>query len=309
MARSPHVTVRIDLRLIRQNVQRIALQTKTPIIAVVKADAYGLGADRVVPAIADLVDSFCVFGLAEAKMLDLPLRAGKSCLVIGLPTLADPQQYLDARARPAVFTVAQARELKEARPVLCVDTGQQRFACPPAEVAAVISAGGCDEAFTHATNLTQVRTLRQAVSGLVSRMHAAGSSLLGEPEALLDAVRPGLALYRGAVRVWAPLVEVRKSTGPAGYTGFQSAYHGVILAGYFHGLRPGPCLVNGRPARVLEVGMQSAFIQTDAADRAGDEVVLLGDSLTEQQVADAWGTTPHEALVRLTGAGTRHYVE
>lgn len=307
MARSPHVTVRVDLRMIRQNVERIARQTK-PVIAVVKADAYGLGADHIVPAIADLVDSFCVFGLAEAKALDPSGRAGKSCLAIGPPTLTDPQEYLDAHARPAVFTVAQARELRHARPVLCVDTGQQRFACPAEDVAAVISAGGCDEAFTHATNLTQVRAFRQAVGGRVSRMHAAGSSLLGKPEALLDAVRPGLAMYRGAVRVSTPLVEVRKSSGPAGYTGFESPYHGVILAGYFHGLRPGPCLVNGRSARVLEVGMQSAFVQTDATDKVGDEVVVLGDSLTEQLVAGAWGTTPHEALARLTGLGTRQYV-
>ena len=309
MARSPHVTVRVDLQVVRENVDRIARQTKVPVIAVVKADAYGLGADRVVPAIADLVDSFCVFGLAEARTLDLRLRADKLCLAIGPPTLADSQEYLEARARPAVFTVAQAQELMNARPVVCVDTGQQRFACPAADAPAVIAAGGCDEAFTHASTLDQVRLLRQAVGGLVSRIHAAGSSLLGEQEALLDAVRPGRALYRGAVRVWAPLVEVRKSTGPAGYTGFQSPYHGVILVGYSHGLRPGPCLVNGRPARVLEVGMQSSFIQTDAADRAGDEVVLLGDSLTELQAADAWGTTPHEVLVRLTGLGTRQYVE
>lgn len=309
MARSPHVTVRVDLRHIRENVERIALQTRVPIIAVVKADAYGLGADRVVPAIAELVDSFCVFSLSEARVLDLWCLTGRSCLVIGPPTLADPQEYLAAHVRPAVSTAAQARELKEAHPIVCVDTGQQRFACPAAEAASVISEGASDEAFTHATNLAQVRALRQAVGGMVSRMHAAGSSLLGEPEAFLDAVRPGLALYRGAVRVSSSLVEVRKSTGPAGYSGFESDHHGVILAGYSHGLRPGPCLVNGRPARVLEVGMQSAFIQTDAADRAGDEVVLLGDSLTERQVADAWGTTPQEVLVRLTGTGSRQYVE
>jgi len=309
MGRSPHVTVRVDLRLIRENVERIALQTRVPIIAVVKADAYGLGADRVVPAIADLVESFCVFSLSEARALDLWRLTSRPSLAIGPPTLADPQEYLAAHARPAVSTAAQARELKEAHPILCVDTGQQRFACPAAEAASIISEGGCDEAFTHATNLAQVRAFRQAVGGIVSRMHAAGSSLLGESEALLHAVRPGLALYRGAVRVAASLVEVRKSTGPAGYSGFESPYHGVILAGYSHGLRPGPCLVNGRAARVLEVGMQSAFVQTDATDCAGDEVVLLGDRLTERQVADAWGTTPQEALVRLTGAGSRQYVE
>jgi alanine racemase len=140
-------------------------------------------------------------------------------------------------------------------------------------------------------------------------MHAAGSSLLHEPSAWLDAVRPGLAIYQGAVRVSATLVEVRKSKGPAGYSGFEVPWHGVILAGYSNGLRTGPCLVNGQPSRILEAGMQSAFVEVQPGDQAGSsEVILLGDSLSEAEVGKAWGTTPHEALLRLAGAGIRSYV-
>ena len=57
---------------------------------------------------------------------------------------------------------------------------------------------------------------------------------------------------------------------------FASTHHGVILAGYSHALHPGPCLVNGRRSKMIEVGMQSAFVETSAQDRPGDEVVLLG---------------------------------
>jgi len=38
-------------------------------------------------------------------------------------------------------------------------------------------------------------------------------------------------------------------------------------------------------------------------DRAGDEVVLLGDGLTEKEIAAAWRTSEHEALVRLARLG------
>jgi alanine racemase len=31
----------------------------------------------------------------------------------------------------------------------------------------------------------------------------------------------------------------------------------------------------------------------------GDEVVLLGDGISVQETGTAWGTTPHEALLRL----------
>jgi len=140
--------------------------------------------------------------------------------------------------------------------------------------------------------------------------HAAGTALLEDDWSWLDAVRPGLALYRGAARVSARLVEVRDSTGPAGYTGFVVSRHGVVLCGYSQGLRPaGPCLVNGRRSRVLEVGMQSAFVQCGAGDRVGDEVVLLGDGVGEDEVAGAWGTTPHNVLTTLAGAGERTWVD
>src|SRR5437764_1032895 len=106
----------------------------------------------------------------------------------------------------------------------------------------------------------------------------AEAGLLDEPEARLDAVRPGLALYRGAVRTSARLADVRRSAGAIGYGGWrsESGFHGVILAGYSHGLRPGPVMVNGRRQRITEIGMQSAYVTLNEADRMGDEVMLLG---------------------------------
>jgi alanine racemase len=120
-------------------------------------------------------------------------------------------------------------------------------------------------------------------------------------------VRPGLALYRQALRVSAHIVEARNSAGPAGYSGFVVPRHGVILAGYSHGLRPGPCQINGQRQRILEVGMQTSFVELAPQDRVGDEVLLLGDELTPESIAASWGTTPHEVLVHLSAAGQRGY--
>ena len=47
-------------------------------------------------------------------------------------------------------------------------------------------------------------------------------------------------MYAGAVRVLSHLVEVHQTRGPAGYSGFRAAHHGVIIAGYSNGIRPGP---------------------------------------------------------------------
>jgi alanine racemase len=262
--------------------------------------------------VADRVDGFYVFDLAEAVAYDLR-STGRRTLAL-LADIQNPDDYLAHKVQPAVWTPESAAALRRASPVLSVDTGQQRFGVPVADAAALdavlAAAGGAiTEAFTHATRPAQATALAAALRGRLPTLHAAGTALLEQaPSAALDAVRPGLALYRGAARASARLVEVTDSGKPAGYTGFEVARHGVILAGYSHGLRAGPCAVNGRRTRLLEVGMQSAFVECAPGDRVGDEVVLLGDGVTELDVAAAWGTTPHEVVLRMSGMGERTYV-
>src|SRR4051812_37426755 len=101
MTPSRHVTVRIDLARIRSNTQSIAQQTSVPIIAVVKADAYGLGAAAVVPAIADLVAGFYVFDLAEALAANLA-ATGKPTIAMQAGA-ADAAAFLAANVRPVVW--------------------------------------------------------------------------------------------------------------------------------------------------------------------------------------------------------------
>jgi len=163
----------------------------------------------------------------------------------------------------------------------------------------VVHAGHCREAFAHGTNLEQVHRLQALTAGMNLKLHAAASSLLHQPEAWLDAVRPGLALYDGAVRVTTRLVEVHAATGPIGYTGFHAERHGVVLVGYTGGLRRGWCVIHGVRRCVLEVGMQSAYVEVPPGARVGDEVVLVGDGLSPQDLAPEWAMTPQEVLLRL----------
>lgn len=299
--------VEIDLSRIRANVEAIRHKVGVPVYAVVKADAYGLGATMVAQAIAGAVDGWCVFIATEAVEYQLWERTHKPTICLGPPTTLDPQFYLQHHVRPAVSDVSEAASLRDADPLLCVDTGMQRFSCPREQIDEAISAGGCREAFTHAPRLEQARRLVELVGNRGLKLHAAASSLLDEKDAWLDAVRPGFAMYKGAVRVAAPLVEANDTKGPAGYSGFVSPRVGVIICGYSNGLRKGPCLVNGKKRRIVEVGMQSAFVELEPGDREGDEVVLLGDDLAAEEVAQAWGCTPHEVLVRLSCAGRKDY--
>jgi alanine racemase len=296
-----HIQVTVDLDRVRANTLAIARLVNVDIIAVVKADAYGLGARRVAKAIADLVSGFCVFSPDEAE--PLWKIAQKPILVLGPTTDIDPNQLIELHARPAVWTIAEANRLRSTRPILCMDTGMRRFACPAENVEAVLQAGNIDEAFTHATKLEHAKMLANTLGNRGLRLHAAASALLNEPEARLNAVRPGLALYRGSVRVSTRLVEVRNGGCPAGYSGFIAERFGIILCGYSQGLRRGPCLVGGVRRSILEVGMQSAFVEIGPGDNLGDEVVLLGDSLRELDVSEAWNASEQQVLLTLANMG------
>jgi alanine racemase len=307
MAPDRSASVTVDLSRVRENAQAARRRVGVDVLAVVKADAYGLGASEVARVIGDIVQGFCVFSLAEARRADLWAMGKKPVLALGPCEDIDPGEFLAAHVRPSVCTIDQARPLRGASPVLCVDTGMQRFACAADMVSSVLLAGDCREAFTHAIQLEHARMLAALLGDRGLRLHAAGSALLNEPDAWLDAVRPGLALYRGAVRIAARLIEARDSGRPAGYGGFIVPRFGVIQCGYSNGLRAGPCLVNGVRRKLLEVGMQSTFVEIGSGDKIGDEVVLLGDGLTEADLSQAWKDTEQQVLVNLTRAGQRFH--
>lgn len=313
MAPTPAVTVRVDLARIRRNVADIAARTGVPVIGVVKADAYGLGAAQIASAIGDLVEAFYVFELAEAVRYDLYARTGKRSIAL-MADSDDSADYLSHHIHPAVWTKERAILLQKAGPLLSIDTGQGRFGCGEAHLREILDTGIIREAFTHASNSTQLATFERIAREVLFpyrpalRLHASSTALLDNPAARYDAVRIGLAMYAGAARVSARLIELHDGNTPRGYTAFRVPRCGVVRCGYSNGLRPGPCLVNGRPQSILEVGMQTAFVEIDAKDRLGDEVILLGEGLTESAVATAWRCTPHEVVVRLSSAGVRDYL-
>lgn len=302
----PAIRVDIDLAVVRANIGRIVASTGVPLIAVVKADAYGLGMREVILAIDDLVAGYYLFQPHE--VIDSAAHTlTRKRFIAAVCGDATAEQLSAIRIRPGVWTIEQAQRWRSCEPVLGVDTGQQRFACPPDDIEKVIAAGGCVEAFTHASRPAQAAQFDEITRGRGLRRHAAGSSLLGTPAAWFDAVRPGFELYRGAARVTTRLLDARESRGPAGYNGFVSPRHGVILGGYSDGLTAGVCVINGTRRKVLEIGMQSAFIELGPADRVGDEVTLLGDGLTESDVAAAWRCGTAEAMFRLARSGPKHY--
>src|SRR5689334_5573940 len=90
---NPYVSVHIDLDRVRANVEQIKALVNVPVLAVVKADAYGLGAARIVEAIAEIVEGFCVFDLQEATDAQIYRRSAKRTLALGPPSSMNPADW------------------------------------------------------------------------------------------------------------------------------------------------------------------------------------------------------------------------
>jgi alanine racemase len=299
--RTPQIQVTIDLDHVRHAAERIRTQTGVGLIAVIKADAYGLGAPRVADALAPVVDEFAYFSVSEAR------EVGRPGLVLGPPD-GEPAEYRELNLRPAIANLEMARKFAGMRVALKVDTGMQRFGCPPERLDELFAAADVADFFSHAVTVDAIERLRAACAHRGRPIHAAATCLLETPAAYFDAVRPGLALYQGAVRVATRLQSVRATSGPIGYTGFAAPRVGIILAGYSNFIQPGPVLINGRRQQLLEVGMNTSFVSIDPTDKAHDEVIFLGDGLDEATLAQHFGTREHEILCRYCAMGPRHYI-
>ena len=130
----------VDLDAICNNMEAMkkSLPEETKIIGVVKADAYGHGAEAVADAISPYVWGFAVAAGDEAVLLR---RHGvkKPVLVLGPVHESRYEELLLGEIRPTIFTEEAARAFGEAacrlrvpgRIHLAVDTGMSRIGMEP----------------------------------------------------------------------------------------------------------------------------------------------------------------------------------
>ena len=139
--------VKIDLDAILANFDAIAAKTRVPVMAVVKADAYGHGAIQVAHLLQDRCAFFGVSSMLEATELR---RAGLNTpiLILGhTPVKAFPAAIREG-IRPTIFRYEDAKALSDAAveagiPApfhIAVDTGMSRIGFPATEEAADLCA-------------------------------------------------------------------------------------------------------------------------------------------------------------------------
>jgi len=202
----------VDLGAVRHNVRLLRRRAGVPLMAVVKADAYGHGAAPVARAALEAgADSLAVVTVEEGA----ELRAAGIDAPILVFTDLPPDKLLPARQHNLTVT---AHSLESARRItaipglaahLKVNTGMNRWGVEASEVgeARKILGEGLAGVYTHfATADSDASETRRQIKRFHAvladqpfggvTIHAANSAaLLWHPKARHDLVRPGVALY------------------------------------------------------------------------------------------------------------------
>ena len=351
----------VDLDAVAANVRAIrgVLPETAAFMAVVKADAYGHGAVPVAEAALGAGAAWLGVATAEEAM-ELRAAGIRAAVLILGPTPAAwlPQvvaagcsvTVTDLRALETITRMADGHP----RVHIKVDTGMTRLGIAPDDLPALIDA--VDHAqveveglYTHLASAAEpdlsmtreqlavfadaARLLRTRVPGLI--LHAASSAAaLGWPEAALDLVRVGIAMYgvppalhlsgvrlRPVMTLSSRVVRARRV--PAGtpvsygatYRTRRSTTIVTVPIGYADGYpralsNVGQMLLAGRRVPVAgRVCMD--FTMLDAGDVRvvdGDEVTVFGPALPVTEVAAAANTIPYELLCRVGPRVPRLYL-
>ncbi|WP_431281751.1 alanine racemase [Humitalea sp. 24SJ18S-53] len=318
------------------------VQPGQAVAAVMKADAYGLGAEAIAPA---LRDAGCAHFFVAHKAEGLALRE-----VLGpgpmIAVLNGFSPDLGCDIWPVLNSLADVRAWAGlGRPALLqLDTGMARLGLPPAEQRQLAGEPGllagidlryvmthmaCADEPAHPLNAIQRDRFVAAVFPGVKRSLAASSAMFLGAGFASDLARPGAALYglnptpghknpmQPVVTLEAPIVQLREITAgtPVGYGATWVAKRdsriATVAAGYADGyLRSlsgqGWAMLAG--VRVPLVGRVSmdllTFDVTDAPrPNPGDRVVLIGQGVSADDLGLSAGTIGYEML---TGLGPRY---
>jgi alanine racemase len=181
------------------------------IAAVVKADAYGLGAEDASRALAEAgARAFFTATAAEALAVRAALGEGPQIFVLNGPTGADCEAMQSARLTPVLNSLAQIKLWDARGPMaLHIDTGMNRLGIGPEELAhaaialknatltLVMSHLACASDVKHPMNALQ-RTRFVDAATLFPKaplsLASTGGILIGA-DYHFDLVRPGVGLY------------------------------------------------------------------------------------------------------------------
>ena len=213
-------TATIHLGALRHNLARIkAMAAPARVMAVVKADAYGHGLERVARALDSEAECFAVAALGDGLRLRAAGHRQRIVVLSGPDQPGDIAEMQRLQLDAAIHHEAQLHWLAEARPGrgrlrvwLKIDSGMHRLGFAPERVAGVharlaampgldpeiglLSHFSDSEVFDGEQTRAQIERFAEATRGLDGpRSLSNSAAVLGWPQARADWVRTGGLLY------------------------------------------------------------------------------------------------------------------
>lgn len=337
----------IDLTAIVANWRALDALTGCETGAVVKADAYGLGAGEVARALARAgARKFFVAAAEEGAAVRRAVGSGPLVCVFSGHMAGDSSMIRDHDLTPMINSIDQMLRHVEATPHhsfgIQLDTGMNRLGIEPAEWAAlrdialsqmpvlIMSHLACADEPDHPMNARQLKVFRELTTGMdVHRsLSATGGILLG-PDYHFDLTRPGIGLYGGlpfadarpVVRLDLPVIQMR-DLQPGETVGYGNAFVAkrrtriaTVAAGYADGLiraiGPNGWLHHGDTACPIAGRVSMDLITVDVTGLAGEpeSLAILGPRQGVDDLAEAAGTIGYEILTSLGRRYARSYVK
>lgn len=344
MRKSSGMGLQIDLQAVVANWQALAAKAPTArAAAVVKADGYGLGAERVVTALyaAGARDFFVALAreghairsvLPDDATINILSGHMEGADLAGLvPVLNSPEQFFRDRA------------MRPGRPfAIQLDSGMNRLGMEAAEWASIrdealamgpefiMSHLACADEPDHPANAMQLAAFRAMTEGVEVPLSlaATGGILLG-PEYHFDMVRPGVGIYGGmpfadalpVVRLALPVIQTRtvEKGEIVGYGATWTANGprriATVAAGYADGILrilsgSGACLyADGVACPIVgRVSMDLVTVDVTELAHVPAELDLICPEQPIDAVADRAGTIGYEILTSLGNRYDRSYL-
>ena len=315
----------VNLPAVRRNAQRIKnLAKNAKLFAVVKADAYGHGAEEVSRYIEDMVYGFCVAIVEEG--ISLRVAGITKPILVFAPPL-ESYDVLRAKEYSLTLTVnsVQTARLIDGAPFhIKVNTGMNRLGCNLSELKEVLNTlppesieGVYSHLYAPASTLQSERQrsifekaqseVKKINPNILSHLSASGGILRGG-KYLYDLVRCGILLYgyspygfsaegfEKALKVFARRTQKTNFIGGGiGYNLADENYKSLntYRLGYADGFFRG-----------IPLGEKTLCMDAFIAKDGGDIVCVLDDA---QSYAKKMNTIPYEVLTSVTRRSERIY--
>ncbi len=336
----------IDLSAIAANWQALDAMTTCETSAVLKADAYGLGAEPVARALAKAGARWFFVAVAEeGAAVRAALGPGPMICVLSGHMEGDTDLIREHDLIPMLNSIDQLLRHVEATPAqgfgVQLDSGMNRLGMEPAEWAAVrdIALGqmpvlmtshlACSDEPGHPMNIKQLKTFIELTSDIdVPRSLAATGGILLGQNYHFDLTRPGIGLYGGlpfteaqpVVSLDLPVIQIRdlEAGETVGYDNAWTAPYpariATVAAGYADGLIRA---MGGRtqvfaddiPCPVVgRVSMDLITVDITGLEPDPETLSILGAQQDVDELAEAAGTIGYEILTSLGARHKREYI-